>query len=295
MVTDQKLFPSRFVVLGDAHSKNIGVKNLVNVFRRLHRIFAHAWFQHRSVFWSVEGQTGLYVFFKTVCDLFDLLPAENYKLPPEAEGLEAPSQEPEPDRPVPAILKPQSQQRNNGSPEDDSSHPGVSRTNTRRHVRNAPSVGSAVDPVVESAEEEHDSIARKVKEMKISAPEPVAEEPETADVPMIVEGENVSSESAAEAAPETKTEEEGGEQAEAEDTDADQTVVEDPPAEEPKTEEAEVAPEAEKPTESEAAKPAKGSVEAEAEATEPTGETSEDTKVMDEKGEPGAEAKPEEK
>ena len=299
VVTDQKLFPSRFVVLGDAHSKNVGVKNLVNVFRRLHRIFAHAWFQHRSVFWSVEGQTGLYVFFKTVCDLFDLLPAENYKLPPEAEGLEAPSQEPEPDRPVPAILKPQSQQRANGSPEDDSSHPGVSRTNTRRHVRNAPSVGSAVDPVAESAEEEPDSIARKVKELKISAPEPVAEEPETADVPMIVEGENISSDSAPEAPPETKSEEKGEEKgeekAEAEDADADQTVVEDPPAEEPKTEEAEVAAEVEEPAEPEAAEPAKEPTEAEAEPTEPTAETNEDTKATDEKGEAEVEAKPEEK
>ncbi|KAK6429997.1 hypothetical protein LTR95_013851, partial [Oleoguttula sp. CCFEE 5521] len=42
-------------------------------------IYAHAWFQHREVFWRVEGKTGLYVFFKT---------QENYTIPPEAEGLE---------------------------------------------------------------------------------------------------------------------------------------------------------------------------------------------------------------
>lgn len=88
VVTDPKIFPSRFVVSSDAHSKSVAVKNLVNVFRRLHRIFAHAWFQHRAVFWNIENQSGLYVFFKTVCDMYDLLPAENYKLPPEAEGLE---------------------------------------------------------------------------------------------------------------------------------------------------------------------------------------------------------------
>ncbi|KAK3364791.1 Mob1/phocein, partial [Lasiosphaeria ovina] len=88
VVTNPNIFPSRFVV--DAHDKNTALKNLVNVFGRLHRIFAHAWFQHRGVFWSVEGQTGLYVLFKTVCDMYDLLvPAENYKLPPEAEGLES--------------------------------------------------------------------------------------------------------------------------------------------------------------------------------------------------------------
>ncbi|CAK7232032.1 hypothetical protein SBRCBS47491_008130 [Sporothrix bragantina] len=88
VVTNPKIFPSRFV-FADPHDKNAAVKNLINVFRRLHRIFAHAWFQHRGVFWSVEAQTGLYVFFKTVCDMYDLLPAENYKLPPEAEGLNA--------------------------------------------------------------------------------------------------------------------------------------------------------------------------------------------------------------
>ncbi|OAA58079.1 mob1 family protein [Niveomyces insectorum RCEF 264] len=86
VVTNPKIFPSRFV-FADPNDKSAAVKNLVNVFRRLHRIFAHAWFQHRGVFWSVEGQTGLYVLFKTVCDMYNLLPAENYKLPPEAEGL----------------------------------------------------------------------------------------------------------------------------------------------------------------------------------------------------------------
>jgi len=48
------------------------------------------------------GQTGLYVLFKTVCDTYDLLPAENYKLPPEAEGLE-PIEEHR--SPVPSIMK----------------------------------------------------------------------------------------------------------------------------------------------------------------------------------------------
>jgi len=186
VVTDQKLFPSRFVVLADPQSKNVGVKNLINVFRRLHRIFAHAWFQHRSVFWSVEGQTGLYVFFKTVCDLYDLLPAENYKLPPEAEGLEAPPAEPEPEKPVPQILKPPAQQWTNGS-EEDPSHPGVGRTNTRRHIRSSPSTGSAVTTVVEADEEDTDGVTRKVKELQISAPETVAEESEVADVPVIVD------------------------------------------------------------------------------------------------------------
>ncbi|KPM38757.1 hypothetical protein AK830_g7806 [Neonectria ditissima] len=188
VVTDQKIFPSRFVVLSDNHSKNLGVKNLVNVFRRLHRIFAHAWFQHRGVFWSVEGQTGLYVFFKTVCDLYDLLPAENYKLPPEAEGLEAPSVEHDVENPAPTILKSQAHQRGPNS-EDDNLHP--TRTNTRRHIRGSPSVGSAVTTVIEAEEDEADTASRKLREMHLSAPSTVKEEPEVADVPVMVEQSDV--------------------------------------------------------------------------------------------------------
>lgn len=213
VVTDQKLFPSRFVVLNDAQSKNVGLKNLINVFRRLHRIFAHAWFQHRSVFWSVEGQTGLYVFFKTVCDLYDLLPAENYKLPPEAEGLEAPPPEPEPEKPLPQILKPPSQQRS-ANVEEDSSQPGVGRTNTRRHIRSSPSTGSAVTTVIEADEDDTDGVMKKVKELQISTPETVDEEPEVAEVPVIVE-HSIASEAPSASEPE-----------QSEYSDADQTVVE---------------------------------------------------------------------
>ncbi|KAL7950301.1 Mob1/phocein [Trichoderma barbatum] len=188
VVSDQKIFPSRFVVVSDLHSKNVGVKSLVNVFRRLHRIFAHAWFQHRSVFWAVEGQTGLYVFFKTVCDLYDLLPAENYKLPPEAEGLEAP---PEFDvtasrAPPPQILKPSASQPSTGELEDDGSH-GVNRTNTRRHIRSSPSTGSSVTTVLEAEEEDADGVSRRLRSMHLAGPDVLEEEPEVAEVPVIVE------------------------------------------------------------------------------------------------------------
>ncbi|PHH90475.1 hypothetical protein CDD83_3570 [Cordyceps sp. RAO-2017] len=203
VVSDQKIFPSRFVVLNDAHSKNVGVKNLVNVFRRLHRIFAHAWFQHRSVFWTVECQTGLYVFFKTVCDLYDLLPAENYKLPPEAEGLESPAPEPEPERPPPTILKPLSQQRGGGGNDDDDNLHSVGRTNTRRHIRSSPSTGSAVTTVMETDEEDADGIARRTQEVNLfdaSPPSGEDDELEVAEVPVIVERSTLESASA-EAAP----------------------------------------------------------------------------------------------
>lgn len=64
------------------------MKEITNIFRRVYRIYAHAWFQHREVFWRVEGKTGLYVFFKTVCDEYGLIQSENYTIPREAEGLE---------------------------------------------------------------------------------------------------------------------------------------------------------------------------------------------------------------
>ncbi|KAL7963347.1 Mob1/phocein [Trichoderma compactum] len=189
VVSDQKIFPSRFVVVNDIHSKNVGVKSLVNVFRRLHRIFAHAWFQHRSVFWAVEGQTGLYVFFKTVCDLYDLLPAENYKLPPEAEGLEAPPEfEVMTNRaPPPQILKPQTSQPSGGELEDDGSHGSVNRTNTRRHIRSSPSTGSSVTTVMEAEEEDADGVSRRLRNMHLAGPDVLEEEPEVAEVPVIVE------------------------------------------------------------------------------------------------------------
>ncbi|KOS18261.1 MOB kinase activator-like 4 [Escovopsis weberi] len=182
VVSDQRIFPSRFVVVNDAQSKNVGIKSLVNVFRRLHRIFAHAWFQHRSVFWSVEGQTGLYLFFKTVCDLYDLLPAENYILPPEAEGLEAPAAESEAEKPPPTILKPPTR---GTAPEEENIH--VSRTSTRRHIRSSPSTGSSVTTVPESDEEDAGRVSRRLRSMHHLPPSTVQEESEIAEVPVIVE------------------------------------------------------------------------------------------------------------
>lgn len=204
VVTDPKIFPSRFVVSADVHTKGVAVKNLVNVFRRLHRIFAHAWFQHRSVFWSIEGQTGLYVFFKTVCDMYELLPAENYKLPPEAEGLEAPApaataEESSHDgglkngavtiaKPPPRHEDLQQQQQGPGSASDEN-YQSIGRTNTRRHIRASPSTGSAVTTVMETDEEDPHDVSSRMRELTIAAPDTVEEETEVADVPVIVERE----------------------------------------------------------------------------------------------------------
>jgi len=156
--------------------RGAGVKHLVNIFRRLHRIFAHAWFQHREVFWRVEGQTGLYVLFKTVCDNYELLPAENYKLPPEAEGLE-PVQEPKPHH---TILKPDLIPLANSEEkveEEDPNFMGVDRTNTRRHIRSSPSTGAAVTTVLEADEDDTD-VTQKLMDMHITEGDVVPENKE---------------------------------------------------------------------------------------------------------------------
>lgn len=165
--------------------RGAGVKHLINIFRRLHRIFAHAWFQHRGVFWQVEAQTGLYVLFKTVCDSYELLPAENYntcKLPPEAEGLE-PTEEVK--SAAPKILKSQAPQENTSSIEEDFINVGsVGRNNTRRHIRQSPSVGSAVTTVLETDEDDSDTTQR-LGEMSLTDDD--AESDSGAEIPVIVE------------------------------------------------------------------------------------------------------------
>ncbi|KAK9422717.1 hypothetical protein SUNI508_00580 [Seiridium unicorne] len=190
VVTNPKIFPSRFTVLNEGHDRNAVQKNLVNVFRRLHRIFAHAWFQHRGVFWNIESQSGLYVFFKRVCDLNNLLPAENYKLPPEAEGLDPTPTEKEENQPkVTAIAKPPVREISGNAQEDDDRNSSLHarRSNTARHS-SRPSTGSLVTTVIEEREDEHSDMSAKLKGMHISAPETVEEESEV-EVPVIVEGE----------------------------------------------------------------------------------------------------------
>lgn len=179
----------------------------------------------------MESQTGLYVFFKTVCDQYDLLPAENYKLPPEAEGLEAPPIEAEADKPPPAILKPASQQRPAGT-EDDGLHPG-GRTNTRRHIRSSPSTGSAVTTVIEADEEDTDNVSNKMESLHISDTRPTGQEPESAEVPVIVERSVMEGASKSEeqhppepVEPPAPAEAEVEAEAEAEAEEANQTIVE---------------------------------------------------------------------
>lgn len=134
------------------------------------------------MFWRVEGQTGLYVLFKTVCDSYDLLPADNYKLPPEAEGLE-PAEEVK--APALSILKPDTALAAPPAATEDFLN-NIGRTNTRRHIRQSPSVGSAVTTVLEADEEESD-VTKKLHGLQIED----EEEEGPSEIPVIVESYEV--------------------------------------------------------------------------------------------------------
>ena len=164
ILTSQKHFPSRLTLGGDASGgSQQGVRQLTNIFRRVYRIFAHAWFQHRQVFWQVEGHEGLYVFFKTVCDAYSLIPEDNYTVPPEAEGIFTEQTEPEDDRQAYTELPSMNVDR---GPDDSKEDPaggddGMMAGNTtlstgattRRH-KHTPSTGSAVTTITEDDEDE---------------------------------------------------------------------------------------------------------------------------------------------
>ncbi|KAF2714239.1 Mob1/phocein [Pleomassaria siparia CBS 279.74] len=160
-LTSSKHFPSRLALGNDASTQSGQSRQLTNIFRRVYRIFAHAWFQHRDMFWKVESRTGLYILFKTVCDVYGLIPDDNYTIPSEAEGIEVSRETTAP----PLILRreapnPGPQDSDNSSIVGGSDNSLSTAGTTVRH-RHSPSVGAtAVSTVVEEAEEEEESLTR---------------------------------------------------------------------------------------------------------------------------------------
>ncbi|OAL32088.1 hypothetical protein AYO20_08026 [Fonsecaea nubica] len=165
VLTSPKHFPSRLALGSEAGNVMQSMRQLTNIFRRVYRIFAHAWFQHRDVFWSVEATYGLYVLFKVVCDEYHLIPEDSYTIPAEAEGIrEAPVEREGPLRPqilvrdtagVPALDDPSA-----GSMLSDTTTPTAPTTvstgaTTRRH-KHTPSTGSHVATIAEGQEEEEE-------------------------------------------------------------------------------------------------------------------------------------------
>ncbi|KAI4123064.1 MAG: hypothetical protein LQ338_005460 [Usnochroma carphineum] len=153
-LTSPKIFPSR-LMLGSQTSGGSqgGLRALTNIMRRCYRIFAHAWYQHRQVFWNIENSQGLYIFFKTVCDVYNLIPQDSYTVPPEAEGLASSEEEPREGASIASVLHtantaPETPKR--GEPEATSISTGAT---ARRH-KHTPSTGSAVTTIAEGDEDD---------------------------------------------------------------------------------------------------------------------------------------------
>lgn len=168
-VVSRRNFAKTFNTSDDSitEEQTANIKQIANIFRRLYRIFVHAWFEHSEVFWEVENNTGLYKLFKTVCDMYDLLPQEAFQLPPEAEGLDT-TVERQASHSVlsksstPGMLNVVSNIASTSTglgAAEETGNSSLIRTNTRRHIRSARSTGyvSTVPAVEEDEAEEHDN------------------------------------------------------------------------------------------------------------------------------------------
>ncbi|KAK5686390.1 hypothetical protein LTS10_002508 [Elasticomyces elasticus] len=159
-LTSSKMFPSRLGLgggVGGAGGQDKvlqhQLREITNIFRRVYRIYAHAWFQHREMFWRVEGKLGIYGLFKKVCDEYGLIQGENYTIPREAEGLaeEAKSEVKE----APRILaRPASgeEQKPVGN------EVMVAGDTTKRHRHTTSDHVKSVTPVIQEEAEEEDGV-----------------------------------------------------------------------------------------------------------------------------------------
>ncbi|KAL5361479.1 Mob1/phocein [Aspergillus floccosus] len=189
ILTSPKHFPSRLTLGSEsAGGPQASLRHLTNIFRRLYRIFAHAWFQHREVFWEVEGHDGLYIFFKTVCDMYHLIPEDNYTVPPEAEGIDAQlaSQEEPFDMRRMTILRKESE-GSLSAPLDNIEPSSITGATTRRH-KNSRSISSRpVTTINESAEDEEPSTKAQpstdITETETKESEKQASVPESSEEP----------------------------------------------------------------------------------------------------------------
>ena len=179
-LTSTKHFPSR-LALGSEGAGGVTrphqERQLTNIFRRVYRIFAHAWFQHRDVFWRVEGRTGLYVLFKTVCDSYALIPEDNYTIPPEAEGLETAQDEGMASDEEFSRRQSASPYQRRPNEHDSKNRPDAGAVTARKH-RSAPSrSGSSIAPVMEENEDEDNAQAGDREYLPSSMPPSMAVPP----------------------------------------------------------------------------------------------------------------------
>ncbi|MCJ1437832.1 hypothetical protein MMC27_007219 [Xylographa pallens] len=169
VLTSPKHFPSRLTLGSDSTGgSSQGVRQLTNIFRRVYRMFAHAWFQHREVFWNVESHEGLYILYKTVCDVYNLIPEENYTVPPEAEGLSAEAEFSSRAKSHAFLERSSSVRQSNTTDVPETQEDGEIATTTistgattRRH-KHTPSTGSLVATIAEGDEDTHEPAPRSI-------------------------------------------------------------------------------------------------------------------------------------
>ncbi|KAL4933574.1 Mob1 family protein [Aspergillus undulatus] len=194
ILTSPKHFPSRLTLGSESGGgAQAGMRHLTNIFRRLYRIFAHAWFQHREVFWQVEGHDGLYMFFKTVCDMYHLIPEDNYTVPPEAEGDEAHQPQQVQEQGDPRRLTILRKENESFLPPFEQVEPASISTGatTRRH-KSSPSIGSRVTTISESAEDSEEHAQPTPPETEKAEPQP---SDKSASAPPLVESPTQSTDS----------------------------------------------------------------------------------------------------
>ncbi|KAK4865983.1 hypothetical protein LT330_008723 [Penicillium expansum] len=165
------------------------MKTLEDIFRRLYRFFAHAWFRHPGVFSKVAGHSGLYVFFKTVCVHYNLV--KGYTIPlkaggpdevaaaqkmeeaekrkEEAEG-KAPKEKPANSNNRFTILRKEGENPFGAAVESQDSALVTSAT-TRRH-KHSPSTGMRVTPIAEDAEDLEETTSLPLRGPLRLSPEP---------------------------------------------------------------------------------------------------------------------------
>lgn len=164
VLTSTKHFPSRLTLGGEGGSAYQSMRQLTNIFRRVYRIYAHAWFQHREAFWMLEQEEGLYKFFRTVCDAYTLIPEDNYTIPPEAEGdKEDVVETPISNRGVDihilqndVVSNEQHQPQPPPQPEPAPAPSLPATAPTQRRHRHTPSTGTQVTMIAEGTEEEEE-------------------------------------------------------------------------------------------------------------------------------------------
>lgn len=184
-LTSKKIFPSRLTLSGDENTTN----RLNDIFRRLYRFFAHAWYRHPAVFSKVEKHGGLYVFFKTVCVHYNLV--ADYTIPLKAGGPdevaaaqkreEAKKKKEEAEGKAPKEKSANSSNRFTILRKDDENSFGTAVENqdpalvtgatTRRH-KHSPSTGSRVTTIAEDAEDLEGVTPSPLREPLKQSPEP---------------------------------------------------------------------------------------------------------------------------